>query len=117
AGHQTSPASLARLGTAFELNVGQADPAVRFVAHPPSGVLLFSESEVVIKVMSPDEAKPSAFTGGQDARLTPEALDAKAPGVPQASSQASSGDMVVQMHYLNASPSQEIVTGAPLTGR
>src|SRR5690348_14578320 len=50
-----------QLPLAFEPNTGQADPAVRFLAHVPGGLLAFTPGAVMlVPYTPPQEADPPA---------------------------------------------------------
>src|SRR5947209_3750795 len=57
----------ATLPLAFEPNAGQADSAVRYVAHAPVGTLLFTASEVVLALGADGAAQSKP--GQPDGRL------------------------------------------------
>ena len=50
---QAISSDVARIPLSFEPNAGQADPAVRFLAHTPGGLLLFTPSAVVLAFKEP----------------------------------------------------------------
>jgi hypothetical protein len=52
-----APLDLGTLPLAFEPNAGQTDPAVRFLAHAPGGILFFTPSEVVLALSGPIAGK------------------------------------------------------------
>src|SRR4051794_13158079 len=45
---KSAPPDVAALPLSFELNAGQTDPSVRFMAHASGSTLYFADSEVVI---------------------------------------------------------------------
>src|SRR5689334_8958485 len=65
-GASPTPAALANralssVPLALEPNVGQAEAAVQFVAHPPGGLLLFAGSELTLTLSAPATPKPETM--------------------------------------------------------
>ena len=92
----------ARLPLAFEPNAGQADPAVRFLAHVPGGLLAFTPGAVLLVPAAPaQEADPPATPGKAAGKPAPDR------SVPPA----------VQIRFLDANPAATLAGGAPAPGR
>src|SRR5690348_16236933 len=49
----TMPLDLSAIPLTFEANASQTDPAVRFLAHLPGGVLFFAPNQVVLSLQAP----------------------------------------------------------------
>lgn len=81
AGAGTSAAVAAPLGLplVFERNVGQADPAVRFLAHAPHGTLYLTRSEAIVALLAPGD-RPGARTDVLRMRLSGAAPSATVTG-------------------------------------
>lgn len=105
---QAEPAAGAqRLGLplSFEPNVGQADPAVRFVSHGPRGTLYLTPSEAIVALL------PRAGATAPDV-LRMRLLGAR-PDVELAAGDARTGTA----NYLVGDDAERWRTGVPLYGR
>jgi hypothetical protein len=93
-----APLDLGTLPLVFEPNGGQTDPAVRFMAHAPGGILFFTPSEVVLALSGPIAGKQEV---GSIA------------GAPAENAPAS----VVRMQFIGATAAPAIEGGETLPGR
>ena len=105
----TTPATqplpdLSALPLAFEPNVGQADPAARFMAHTGSGALLFTPGSVVLVLDAPISVPTSA---GVAFRHAPDLLAPPPPRPPAPR---------VRLRWARANAAPTLVGGTRLPG-
>jgi RHS repeat-associated protein len=105
AASQASPrASSYHLPVAFEANVGQTDPAVRFLAHAPGGTFFFTPQEVVLTMAAPTPATPLATSSRAGGAAPPQASSLGPP-------------TVLRLQFQGASAAPRIGAGSPLPGK
>jgi hypothetical protein len=92
--------AISSLPLAFEPNVGQTDPQVRYLVHAPRAVLHFTSTELVLMLAEPSVAGAGASRNDPD----------------QASSQAAAAPRAVHMSFVGANSAIQIAGQAPLPG-
>ncbi len=99
----------AKLPISFEPNVGQTDPAVRFMAHTRGGTLYFTPEEVQLAFKSQ--------SGDPEAETNQTKSDRRAPDTRESQSTTSPAPTIAQLHFIGANPAPGIQGGDTLPGK
>jgi Beta-propeller repeat len=115
---ETSPAEvLGRAPLAFEANLGQSDPEVRYLARGAGYSLFLTREEAVLALLSP--ASPAAPEAGKSARpaLRSSVLRMRPVGARPAESLIPETALRGRSHYLRADAPAESLTDVPRYAR
>ena len=105
-----------KMALSFEANVGQADPAVHFLAHGPGYGLYLKSTEAVMVLQQGLGARGQGLGMG-DGTAIPTRSVGEDPASLTASAQAATTAAVVRMQVLGGNPTAAVVGEDPLPGR